>query len=237
MSFVALRRFWFPPVCPGCDAPGDDDLLCGGCSRRVVGAEGLPPLIVPGCDAVLAPCVYSGLVRTLLTRLKYAGDRHAAAALGALLAPAAVALAARARPDCVVPAPTSASRRRRRGFDQAELLAKSAAKVLGAPCLAGVLRRVARRPPQAGLDRSERLANLDGAFASEGAFGRSVLLVDDVVTTGATLGAAAAALRAGGARRVVAAAVARTIAPHEASEAAGGDYTAPAVQDGGRCEP
>jgi ComF family protein len=211
MLFDALLRFAFPPACPGCFAATDDDLLCEDCLRTVPFREGLPDVEAAGVDSVTAPCRYAGVVRALIVRLKYAGDRHPLKALTALWPNLHEIAPALGRPDSVVPVPMAWRRRRRRGFNQAELLARVAADALRVPLLARSLRRRGARPPQAGLGREARFANVRDAFAAEdGVFGRATLLVDDVATTGATLAACAAALRAAGARRVTALVIAAT---------------------------
>jgi ComF family protein len=204
MGFLgdSLRRFLYPPACPRCARATPGDLLCEGCAATVTAASAPPP--PPGIDALLAPYRYDGAVRDLLLRLKYGGDRHPLAALASLLV-AAVDAQALGRPDAAVPIPATWVRRRRRGFNQAELLARAAADALGIPVLPQALRRNVFSRPQAALSGAARAANLRGAVhPGDGLFGRAVLLVDDVMTTGATLTAAATAARAGGARRIAA---------------------------------
>jgi predicted amidophosphoribosyltransferase len=103
----------------------------------------------------------------------------------------------------VVAVPLGARRLRQRGYNQAELTARSVAAVLGAPVLGGLV-RLRDTPPQAGRDETERRRNVAGAFAWTGVAldDRHLWLVDDVLTTGATTAAVAAALVAAGARRV-----------------------------------
>jgi predicted amidophosphoribosyltransferase len=110
--------------------------------------------------------------------------------------------------DVVTWAPTSSGRRRERGFDQAELIARTVARQLGLPCRR-LLDRAVAGDPQTGRARSDRLEGAE-FHARPGLDGQRVLVVDDVVTTGATLRAAEAALRESGARQVVLAAVAAT---------------------------
>lgn len=110
----------------------------------------------------------------------------------------------------LVPVPLSARRMRERGFNQAELLAREAASLLGMPVLP-VLRKIRETPPQVGLSRRERQVNLTGAFTvpdAEAVRKQVVLLVDDVLTTGATAAACACALRDAGASAVYVAVVA-----------------------------
>jgi len=113
--------------------------------------------------------------------------------------------------DVVVPVPLHPSRARRRGFNQAEVIARAAGEVLVRPVESRMLRRARSTSAQAQLDATRRAVNVEGAFAvlqPGAASGRRVLLVDDVTTTGATLESAARALRSDGAGAVYALAVA-----------------------------
>lgn len=140
--------------------------------------------------------------------LKYRNRRQVARHLAGLVTNTIVAAGDHVHVDVVTWAPTSGARRRARGFDQAELIARVVARQLGVPC-----RRLLERAPtdhaQTGRRRVDRL---HGAHfrAAPGARGRRVVVVDDVVTTGATLAAAAAALRDAGAEKVLRYAVAAT---------------------------
>jgi ComF family protein len=134
-------------------------------------------------------------------RLKYGGRRAVAASLGTLLAerypfPREVVL---------VPVPLHPRRLRKRGFNQALLLARALAQSRGLPVAARAIRRVRDTRAQPGLAAIERRRNLADAFvlaAPDAVGGRHVVLIDDVLTTGATADACARVLRAGGARRV-----------------------------------
>jgi predicted amidophosphoribosyltransferase len=170
-------------------------------------APALPaPPGVDGCGALLE---YDGAGRELVARLKY---RNARASIP-FLARGMAAIAGIATPaggpaiDLVTWAPTTRARLRSRGFDQAELLARAVAAVLHVPC-----RRLLRRHPGAAQTGRDALARHEGpGFEPRRRLaGSRVLLVDDVVTTGATVAAAARALREAGATTVHVVAAART---------------------------
>ena len=154
---------------------------------------------------------YAGVVRSALHALKYAGERRLAAPLGTAIAERWAE--AGAGGDLLVPVPIHAERSRRRGYDQAVLLAEAAATGLGLP-MAVALERARATRPQFELGRERRAENVADAFrvrdASRGAItGRWIVLIDDVATTCATLVACAQTLLASGASGASACAVAR----------------------------
>ncbi len=191
-----------PPRCAGCDAPGS--WLClecrDGCESGDVSGVGLPARVAG---------LYAGPLRTAIHRYKYRAEPGLAAELGDLVAAVlARDLALGERIDVLVPVPLHPRRVRERGYDQTALLAQRVAARTDVP-LRRALRRVRHARPQVELDRSERMRNVAGAFGAAASLrGVSVALVDDVVTTGATLREAARAARRCGARRVRAYAVA-----------------------------
>ena len=198
----SLRGVLLPTTCPCCGARGPAP--CLGCAAELRRAPALPvPSDLDSCAALLT---YEGVGRELVARLKY---RNARAAAG-FLAGAMAALVDPAHVDVVTWAPTTAARRRRRGFDQAALLARLVARRVGRPCRPLLTRPPG--PPQTGrAGAARRQAPLFAARPSTDApAGARVLLVDDVVTTGATMTAAARALRAAGAAGVHGLAAART---------------------------
>lgn len=198
-----LGRVLAPDRCAACDAAaGPGAALCDGCAATVVLDHG---------DAdveVIAHARYGGALARAVRRLKYEERPDLAGPLGRLLGSAARGLAA----DLVVPVPLHPHKLRSRGYNQAALLAAAVARELEAPLAARMLMRTRDTNAQAHLDRAGRLANLDGAFrvrAPDGVRGRRVVLVDDVCTTGSTLGACRAALLAAGASAVTAVVLAR----------------------------
>jgi ComF family protein len=191
--------------CVLCAATGRE-LVCGACREAL-------PSPARSEDGVIAAFAYRFPVDRLVRRFKFAGDL----ALGRWLGEA-VAMAARdePRPALLVVPPSTRERLRQRGFNPALEIAKSAARVLDLECARGALERTRETQPQPGLGRRERRRNLEGAFRCECDLrGMHVAIVDDVMTTGATLDAVAAAMRRAGAARVSAWVAARTPAPHQ----------------------
>ncbi len=177
---------------------------CGACLRAP-----------PAFDAAWAAVDYGYPWSLLLAQLKFQQDPGAAWALAQLLARVPGVAAALASARWIIPVPLSAERLRERGFNQAALLASALARTPNAGDCAHLLVRTRHTPAQSGLDRDLRLRNLRGAFevpARQTAriAGRRVVLVDDIMTTGATLDAAAQALRRAGAIHICAMVVART---------------------------
>ena len=173
---------------------------CPACAGLLRPPPSLPPPV--GVDSCRALVAYEGAGRELVARLKYRNARSSLPFLADRLA----SLAAGTPVDVVTWAPTTAARRRERGFDQAELLARALARRLQLPC-----RPLLVRPPgnpQTGQPLDVRRAG--PAFRPARPSPPRVLLVDDVVTSGATVAAAARTLRAAGAREVHVVAAART---------------------------
>jgi len=202
-----LRHAWAllaPPLCGVCGAPTRaGDPLCTGCHGALRLSRPLAfPL--PAADWTLAAAGYEGTARAVVTALKFHGRLALAEPMAAAIAGA---LGGRGRDMTIVPVPPAPRRRRRRGFDPAQELGAALARRTGLP-LTPCLRR-ADGPRQVGRERRERLA-LPPSVTSAATVPRRALLVDDVVTTGATLGACATALRAGGSTAVFAATFACT---------------------------
>lgn len=217
----ALRRLWawladllWPPKCMFCGAllDGGEREICLACRENLPWVEAdAPPVRVEGAERCAAALWYRDGVRESLHRYKFEGRDFYAPAYGALLA-RCVRDRLGTEFDLVCWAPLSAKRRRKRGYDQAELLARALAAELDRPA-APLLRKCRDTAAQSSLkDDSARAANAAGVYSlAEGAQvrGKRVLLVDDIVTTGSTLAGCAGALREGGADRVWAAALAR----------------------------
>lgn len=251
----------FPPRCAACDAVGPP--WCVACLEQLVVLEppgcrtcGRPlPLEVDRCaECPPGPAswwrsalLYEGPVRACLMRLKFGGVRSAADALAPPMAEAllrwgrAPSWGPADSPPVVTWVPLAARRRRSRGYDQAEVLARSAARRAGLP-VARLLVRTRDTPPQARQDAAGRRHALDGAFRVAPSPRRRargggsdpwppprVVLVDDVLTTGATTAACARTLLAGGADEVGVLAAARSLRSGVPSRCrgAGGPLPAP----------
>jgi len=204
--------------------------LCSICGERL---DGVHPLRSENGDALCALCrrleppfvkaaaygSYDGGLRELIHLLKYDYVRPAANVLGRMLAEAVSDLQPLFAnlPVLVVPVPLHTRKFRQRGFNQAELIARSALKLLsgtGLQLSPGVLERKRETQSQIGLSRHERRKNMRGAFAVAArsqVAGREILVVDDVFTTGTTVSESARVLRRAGASKVYVATVARTL--------------------------
>ena len=221
--FDGLLNLLLPPRCGGCGRLGS--LYCDGCRRRTrrleepicgrCGAEVEHVRAACGCrgrirrlTSLRSAAAYEGPLEKALHRFKYEGRQPLARPLAMLLAErlAVDGIAA----EVVTWVPLHERRHRRRGYNQAELLGRELARLCGLPVLAGLVRD-RDTAAQVGLDRLHRQTNVAGAFHWEGKelARRSLLLIDDVATTGATLEACAGALKAAGAGAVIGFTVAR----------------------------
>ncbi len=183
------------PACPQCAAPSPAGAVCGRCLAH-------PPRF----DAVTAAYLYAYPADALVQAFKYGGNHAAGRFLGR-------ALAARVheRPDLVVPIPLAPGRLAERGFNQAVELARTVCHAHGYPLATHACRRVRETPSLTHMAHAERAKSIRDAFVCDAnVAGKTVAVVDDVVTTGATLNELARMLKRAGAARIISWVAART---------------------------
>ena len=177
------------PACPGCAMPVTAGALCGHCLQD-------PPLV----SGAFCAFRYDWPVRELLLRFKTGGDLAAGRVLAELMARRIDALqAAPSREWTLVPVPLAPRRIGERGFNQAERIARVLGGRLGLPVEPRLARRVRSSPDQKSLSAAQRRRNLAQAFSASPCHGRRLILVDDILTTGATTRALAQSLLDAGA--------------------------------------
>jgi ComF family protein len=226
-----------PRLCPACRELVDGEGLCAGCWSKLAfiappycerlgipfpfdGGPGLLSMEAiadpPAYSRARAAVRYDDVARTLVHALKYGDRLDLAPIMGRWMAHAGRELIASA--DAVVPVPLHWRRQWARRFNQSALLAEVVAKAGGRPLVHAALKRVKATPQQVGLDKPARALNVQGAFRvpADGkaeVAGRKLLLVDDVLTSGATVDACARALLRAGAANVDVLVFARVVAP------------------------
>ena len=221
----ALADLFYPEWCIGCGRRASD-VLCRACFEALpeVGAPfcarcGLPTAFETfvceecknvdfGFESARAPLRYEGAGKKLVHALKYRGYTRVVEKVAAPLMLGV--LDGGRRFDAVVPVPLHRSRLRKRGFNQAKLLARGVARKINAP-VSDTLEVVRSTRDQVELSAAERRANVAGAYAARTRVAGSILLVDDVFTTGATMSACAGALLGAGAAEVHALSLCRTV--------------------------
>lgn len=202
--FDWLQELLFPRKCILCGSilSRDETDFCRVCRTQTPAHPGRRQ--IPGIDGIYVVWNYAGPVRDSLLRFKFRGRRDYGSGYGRLLAMAL--LLEREQADCVTWVPVSSQRKRTRGYDQAELLARAVGKELNLPVVS-TLEKVRHNPAQSGLSEPEaRRKNVVGVYRGRQEEIRRhprVILIDDILTTGATAGECARVLRAMGAKRVV----------------------------------
>jgi ComF family protein len=237
---LRLRSRVLPPLCLLCAAPSSHANLCDGCRAELpyLPAERCPRCAAPSLrsevcgsclahppqyDRVLCACAYAFPLDRVIQRFKFAADLAAAPLLAELLAGA---IHAADLPDVIVPMPLSDARLQSRGFNQALELARLLARSTGIRLAPRGCVRVRHDEAQSALPFAQRSRNVRGAFVSLQDFsGLAVAVVDDVLTTGATLNEVAAVLRRAGATRVQGWIAARTLPPGSPTRSLGAEAT------------
>jgi len=182
--------------CGVCALPLTSGNTCGNCLDRA-----------PAYDSVTAAYSYAFPVDALIRAFKYGGDLSLARLLAAHLVREVTA-----NIDAIVPMPLAAARLRERGFNQAYELARRVGRALALPVLVSACRKVTETPPQAALPWTERARNVRGAFVCDVELtGKRVAIIDDVMTTGATVNELARNIKRAGASHVQSWVIARTL--------------------------
>jgi competence protein ComFC len=221
---AALADMFYPERCVGCERRSSD-VLCRTCfealprvDRPVCERCGLPTAFATfvceeckyvdfGFESARAALKYEGVGKEIVHALKYRGYKRV---VEKLAAPLMLQVLDEGRFDAVVPVPLHRSRLRKRGFNQAELLARGVARKINAT-VSDTLEVVHSTRDQVELSAAQRRANVAGAYKARGSLRGRILLVDDVFTTGATMSACAGTLVQAGAREVHALSLCRTV--------------------------
>jgi len=190
----------YPPRCAGCGRV--DVRWCSQCQQELeqvavdlLRTNRLPPLL-----SAAATGIHEGKLQQAVHALKYSGATELMVPLGNRLVTALASL--KWSIDVIVPVPLHTSRERERGYNQSQQLGDYMAQVLGISCEHSALLRWRDTPPQVGLNRAQRQTNMQGAFRANTNLSGSILLIDDVFTTGATLQACALAAHDAGASAI-----------------------------------
>lgn len=225
MSIIGnLLDLLYPPVCASCGARITHHnmfFICGACASKITyiknpvcglcglkesehGFQGCPGR-EHGFSLARSACIYAGPAAQAVKMLKYGRCLWLSKTLGRILLEGMKEFPELYEADIIAPVPLSRARQRQRGFNQAELLARTAGRFIQKPVTAGNLVRIRNSVPQTGLSGEPRRRNVSGIFRvkSKNEFeGRKVLLVDDVLTTGSTAGECSKELISAGASEV-----------------------------------
>ena len=215
---MRLMDLLLPPACAGCGRSAGT-LLCDTCRSRLrAPSDERDRFVAPDAGLVvgerlvlaMAAYAYEGPMRRALAALKYGGASRVAPVLAGLAAPTLSRLRAISGEAALVPVPVHAERLAARGYDQAALLARPLGRQTRLPVMP-VLVRVRATTKQHRLDRGARLRNLRGAFAIRGPAPPIAIIIDDIITTTATLESCAAVLNDAGCEAVYGLAIAREV--------------------------
>jgi len=206
-----LINFIFPPRCSGCGVLLPlcaEELICSGCLAEIKSAE-LPAVEYSHCR-LISSALYTGAAKNLIKEMKFRNTRSCAGILARVMTDSFIKHSGGFSPGIIIPVPLHKSRKNERGYNQSALIAKRVSKLLKIPFSSSLMRRIRNTPSQRGLHPDERIKNVKGAFAVRGKIPATVLLIDDVATTGATVNECAATLKASGAARVASLTFAKT---------------------------
>lgn len=213
---MVLKKLIFPTTCVVCGGitESNSSHICNRCYRALPFRRSFffnCPTKNDGlqyCHGIFCPLHYMGEVPKLISSLKFSGHKEVGIVLGGLLAKQLLRSGFNKSGSVLIPVPLHRDRERRRGYNQAEVIARAVSLKTGIPLKSDWLLRRNNTAPQHHGNRIQRLSLDPGFVASPRVRGKVVILVDDVITTGATLETAAKILRANGARAVYYAATA-----------------------------
>ena len=205
-------NFFFPLQCVNCGrllAADNKERVCGDCWSRIIYLN-RPIDIKLSLERIWSVAVYDGVLKELIHQFKYKEKKYLANPLGKLLVDFVEKYLKEEKFDYIVPVPLEKARQKKRGYNQAELLAWVLGEAVDKPILTDLVERRKKTKPQFGLDREERVENLSGAFEISKSgernistiAGKTVLLLDDLATTGATLDECARVFKEAGASEV-----------------------------------
>ena len=208
----AFLHIFFPNRCPVCRCIiGADDRFCRKCDGKLKRYSGI--FRIPKASGTAAALVYDRTSSRAVYLLKNGICGNAAYALGGELADKLISSGMADKTDIIVPVPMYISDKRRRGYNQAELIAKEVGRIIGKPCSIGNVVKIRKTMQQKKLSRTERSANLKDCFEVRyiAQFkGKTVLLVDDVCTTGCTMSELTSLIKDCGVNEVYCAACCKT---------------------------
>ncbi len=225
-ALETLVRLLFPPLCYSCGVllPPRCHAVCPECHRAIERVFPSDPLFTVASERLCADCSVDALVTVfrftqgrelerLLHQLKYGNAPGIGVWLGEQVGRILASNGECRRIDCILPMPLHPVKQRERGYNQSGMIARGISPAVGARVYTGIVRRIRHTASQTRLGCDARRANVEGAFAvapgrMRDIARRSVLLVDDVITTGATMRSCARVLRSAGASRIVAASAA-----------------------------
>lgn len=198
--FLSIIDAIYPPKCIACDSivERNEYPICTNCNSSI-------NWFSSDVSSVRSLAAYDGKWAEVIHNFKYNNRTDLAGPLGRLLAKRVIC-----EYDLILPVPLHPKRLRERGYNQSALMAGVMAKETGLKWHCNVLRRVKESPPQVGLDHAKRLENVKGAFESKSLAGETILLIDDVLTTGATIKECIGVLKKAGGGIIDALTLART---------------------------
>jgi len=213
-----LISFIYPAICEICDTKinlqnTNNNTVCAECLNKIIPFTPVDYLKLKDIK-VWSACSYEGVTRECIHLFKYKSKLDLVNPLSSIMLKFANNYLKTDNFDIIIPVPLHSSRFRERGFNQAELIARKLAKGLNLPAHSNIIKRVKLTQAQAGLTKTQRLANLNNAFKVKNGLpveDKNVLLIDDVFTTGSTINECAKALLNAGAKSIEALVLARGI--------------------------